>query len=48
MHSGRVISSYYTSGFRRDGDSGILEGLVIHAPLVEFVVMVTQVFWKGK
>jgi hypothetical protein len=41
-------NSCSTSGIRRDGDSGILEGKVVPARLVAFVVMVTQVFWKGK
>ena len=36
-----------TSVIRRDGDSGILEGYAVPAPLVAFVVMVTRVFWKG-
>jgi hypothetical protein len=48
MYSGRVVSSCSTSGISREGDSCILEGYVVPAPLVAFVVMVTRVFWKGK
>jgi hypothetical protein len=44
----RVSSSCSTSGIRRDGDSGILEGCVVPTPLVAFVVMVIKVFSKGK
>jgi hypothetical protein len=47
-YSGRVSTSCSTSGIRRDGDSGILEGYPVPAPLVAFVVMVSRVFWKGK
>ena len=44
----RVSNYCSTSGIRRDGDSGILEGCVVPTPLVAFVVMVIKVFWKDK
>jgi hypothetical protein len=38
----RVSSSCSTSGIRRDGDSGIVEGCVVPTPLVAFVLKVTR------
>ena len=48
MYPEKVSSPFSTSGIHRNGDSGILEGYTVPAPLVAFVVMVTRVFWKGK
>jgi hypothetical protein len=47
VYSGRESSSYSTSGIRGDGDSGLLEGYVVPAPLVALVVKVPQVATSG-